>query len=121
MLYWPSRPGSTPLKKFAFILLLAGMLATSACVKTIRSTATMLKTYDRLPARALVDKVNSQQSINSLSANASIRVIDLKLSEKGKVEPYRPADGLIVLQRPEQIRMLIRVPIIKQNIADMTS
>src|SRR6185295_18857451 len=72
-------------------------------------------------ARALVEKVNSLQNISSLTASTSIRLTDLKLSEKGKIEPYRPADGKILLQRPQLIRMLIRIPIIKQNIADMTS
>ncbi|MBL8148293.1 MAG: hypothetical protein JNN15_00015 [Blastocatellia bacterium] len=109
------------LKTVALLLLLFSIFLTSGCVKTVKSTAVNLKTYDRLPASSLLEKVNSLQSINTLTANASIRVTDLKLSEQGKIEPYHPADGLIVLQRPEQIRMLIRVPVIKQNIADMTS
>jgi hypothetical protein len=116
-----SRQGLKTLKKLSLILLIFLSLFSSACVKTVKNTSTSIKTYDRLPVQALVDRINALQSVNSLTANASIRLTDLKLSEKGKIEPYRPADGLIVLQRPQLIRMLIRIPVIKQNIADMTS
>lgn len=99
------------------------VLFTSSCigVKTTKSAATLLKTYDRLPATALIEKVNSLKEVDSIKGKASLKLTDLKLSEQGKVEPYRPADALVVLQRPAQIHMLIRVPIIKQNIADITS
>jgi outer membrane lipoprotein-sorting protein len=117
---WPHGPGVI-LKKLALVLLLLTSLGASACVKTIKSTPTAIKAYDRLTARALVEKVNALQNVSSLTASTSIRLTDLKLSTKGKIEPYRPADGKILLQRPQLIRMLIRIPIIKQNIADMTS
>ncbi len=96
------------------------LLTTVACVKTTKYTAVNLKTYERLPAKQMLERINSIQ-VEEMSANASIRVIDLSRSKEGKVEPYRPADGLIVLQRPEMIRLLVRVPILKQNIADMVS
>jgi hypothetical protein len=90
-------------------------------IKTTKSVATMLKTYERLPVGDLIERVNALQTINSLRGTASIRLTDLKLAEEGKIEPYRPADGLIVVKRPEQVRVVIRAPIVKQNIADMVS
>lgn len=96
------------------------LLATVACVKTTKYTAVNLKAYERLSARQMLERINSIK-VDEISANASIRVIDLSKSKEGKVEPYRPADGLIVLQRPEMIRLLVRIPILKQNIADMVS
>ncbi|MEW6735292.1 MAG: hypothetical protein AB1489_28630 [Acidobacteriota bacterium] len=117
----PRRSNLLSLKISALALLVGAVLITTACVKTTKSAATLLKTYDRLPARTLIEKVNNLQAVNSLRAKAAIRLIDLKRSESGKIEPYRPADGLIVLQRPALIRLQLQVPIIKQNIADMVS
>lgn len=96
------------------------LLTTVACVKTTKYTPVHLKTYERLSARQMFERINSIK-IDEMSANTSVRVIDLSKSREGKIEPYRPADGLIVLQRPEMIRLLVRIPILKQNIADMVS
>jgi len=121
MRYWPAWPQVKPNKNLIFFLLL--VLFASGCIsaKTTKSAATLLKTYDRLPAATLIEKINTLTEVNSITGNASLKLTDLKLSTEGKIEPYRPADALVVLQRPEQIRLLVRVPITKQNIADMTS
>lgn len=121
MRYWPAWPQVKPNKNLIFFLLLA--LFASGCIsaKTTKSAATLLKTYDRLPATTLIEKINNLTEVSSISGNASLKLTDLKLATQGKIEPYRPADALVVLQRPEQIRLLVRVPITKQNIADMTS
>ena len=123
MHYRPFWPKIKSYKNLFCLLWIILILAASGClsVKTTKSTATLLKTYERLPANTLIEKINSLTEVNSIKGNASLKLTDLRLSEQGKIEPYRPADALVVLQRPEQIRLVIRVPIIKQNIADMTS
>lgn len=124
MRYWPFRPERNSSSKLLSVLLVLSALAFSGCaslVKSTKSTAVLLKTFDRQPATALIEKVNQLQQVTSLRGPASVRLTDLKLAQQGKIEPYRPADALIVLKRPENIRLLIRVPIVKQNIADMTS
>lgn len=117
----PRWPQENSFRKIVAVLLLTGLLLLVACVKTVKNTAIVLKTYDRIPVTALIERLNNLQAISSLRAKTSIRFVDLKLSQSGKIEPYRPASGLIILQRPELIRMLIRVPITDQNIADMVS
>lgn len=119
----PSWPKIKSYKKLLCLLCVLLILTASGClsVKTTKSTAILLKTYDRATANSLIEKINSLTEVASIKGNASLKLTDLRLSEQGKIEPYRPADALIILQRPEQIRLLIRVPIIKQNIADMTS
>lgn len=123
MHYWPSWPKIKSYKKLFCLLCVVLVLGVSGClsVKTTKSTATLLKTYERLPVNNLIGKINILTEVNSIKGNASLKLTDLRLSEEGKIEPYRPADALIILQRPEQIRLVIRVPIIRQNIADMTS
>lgn len=124
MRVWPRRPRFTSCPKSLLLLFALLALTATSCVNVAKSTKNapvLLKAYDRLPAQVLVDKVNSLQAINTMTANASLRLTDLKLNEKGKIEPYRPADALLVLQRPEQIRLRVRIPFIKQNVADMTS
>lgn len=123
MRYWPFWPEIKSYKKLLSFLCVILVLTASGCLsaKTTKSAATLLKTYDRLSSNTLIEKINSLTEVNSIKGNASLKLTDLRLSGQGKIEPYRPADALIVLQRPEQIRLLIRVPIIKQNIADMTS
>lgn len=121
MRYWPSWPEGKSYKKLVALFFIILVLLTSNCVKTTKSAAILLKTYDRLPATALIEKINSLKEVDSIKGKASLKLTDLKLSEEGKVEPYRPADALVVLQRPAQIRLRIRVPIFKQNIADITS
>lgn len=123
MRFWPVGPAKRSSHQILVLVLALISLFAGGCVsvKTTKNTATLLKAYDHLTADKLIAKVNDFQKLQSLRASASIRLTDLKLSEQGKIEPYRPADGLLVLQRPESIRLLIRVPILKQNIADMTS
>lgn len=123
MHYRPSWPKIKSYKKLFCLLCIVLILGTSGClsVKTTKGAATLLKTYERLPVNNLIEKINNLTEVNSIKGNASLKLTDLRLSEQGKIEPYRPADALVVLQRPEQIRLVVRVPIIRQNIADMTS
>lgn len=116
---WLIKPQNSRLMLICVVV----VLAFSGClsVKTTKNTATLLKTYENQSTNILIDKINKFQLITSLKANASARLTDLKLVEQGKTESYHPADAVMVLQRPAQIRLRIRVPFVRRTIADMTS
>jgi competence protein ComGC len=69
----------------------------------------------------LISEVNRLASVRSLHGKVDIIFEDTSFAEVGIAEKYRQADGVITLQRPGQIYLIIQVPFIAKDIAQMTS
>lgn len=106
--------------RFSILLLIAA--AGSACirVKQERPTARLLKVEDAT-AEELKVEVNRFAAVNSLRAKMDLKFEDNSFAEFGNKEVYRQADGEIVVQRPAMIMLKVQVPIIKSDVAQMTS
>jgi competence protein ComGC len=59
--------------------------------------------------------------VRSLHGKVDIQFEDTSFAESGIAEKYRQADGTVTLQRPGQIYLIIAVPFIAKDIAQMTS
>jgi len=107
----------------AYILILAaGVLIFSACnvVKKESKTPTLLKTEDATQAD-LIKEVNRFASVGSMRAKMDLKFEDNSFAQFGSKEVYRSADGEVVVQRPASIYLKVQVPVIKSDVAQMTS
>jgi competence protein ComGC len=69
----------------------------------------------------LIAEVNRLASVRSLHGKVDIEFEDTSFAESGIAEKYRQADGTVTLQRPGQVYLIIQVPFIAKDIAQMTS
>ncbi|MEP6902195.1 MAG: hypothetical protein ABJA66_10625 [Actinomycetota bacterium] len=80
----------------------------------------MLKT-EKAEQSQLLGEVNRFARINSMRAKMYLKFEDNSFAESGIAEKYKSADGEVVVQRPANILMKVQVPVIKTDVAQMTS
>jgi len=69
----------------------------------------------------LISEVNRLASVYSIHGKVDILFEDTSFAEAGIAEKYRQADGTVTIQRPGQVYLVIKVPFIATDIAQMTS
>ena len=107
----------------SYILLLAlSVLVAAGCniVKKEDKTPTLLKTETATQAE-LVNEVNRFATVKSMRAKMDLKFEDNSFAQFGSKEVYRSADGEVVVQRPASIYLKVQVPVIKSDVAQMTS
>ena len=104
------------------LILAAGVLFSSGCnfVKTKDKTATLLKTEVATQAE-LINEVNRFARVGSMRAKMDLKFEDNSFAQFGSKEVYRSADGEVVVQRPASIYLKVQIPIVKSDVAQMTS
>ncbi len=66
-------------------------------------------------------EVNRFASVKSMRAKMDLKFEDNSFAQFGSKEVYRSADGEVVVQRPASIYLKVQVPVIKSDVAQMTS
>lgn len=89
-------------------------------VKKESKAPTLLKTEDATQAE-LMNEVNRFARVNSMRAKMDLKFEDNSFAQFGSKEVYRAADGEVVVQRPGKILLKVQVPVIKTDVAQMTS
>jgi hypothetical protein len=69
----------------------------------------------------LISEVNRLAGVRSIHGKVDIIFEDTSFAEAGIAEKYKQADGQITVQRPGNIYLIIQVPFIAKDIAQMTS
>ena len=72
-------------------------------------------------ASRLISEVNRLATVRSLHGKVDIEFEDTSFAEAGIAEKYKQADGTVTLQRPGKVYLIIQVPFIAKDIAQMTS
>ncbi len=113
--------GTTSLRVF-FLTTTALAIFSAGCisVKNPDKTPRLLKVEDA-PQSQLMGEVNRFARVGSMRAKMYLKFEDNSFAEFGSKEVYRSADGEIVVQRPANILMKVQVPVIKSDVAQMTS
>ena len=105
-------------------ILLVGMFflvaLTVGCVRNV-SVPVRLRTEAPIPVDQLVARVNQWTEVERVQATVSLQFRDLREAGEGKNKEYPAAAGILVLSRPEMIRLQIRAPFVGTRIADMVS
>ncbi|MEO6050190.1 MAG: hypothetical protein ABIP78_02520 [Pyrinomonadaceae bacterium] len=101
---------------------LATVVLSLGCIKVKqdKETARLLKT-ETAPQAELMKEINRFAHVNSMRAKMDLKFEDNSFAEFGSKEVYRQADGEVVVQRPGKILLKVQVPIIKSDVAQMTS
>ena len=81
----------------------------------------LLSPLAQADAAQLISEVNRRASVQSIRGKVDIEFEDTSFAEVGIAEKYRQADGSVTLQRPGMIYLVISVPFIARDIAQMTS
>ncbi len=94
----------------------------SSCISPKEKVITpkLLKT-EKAEQSQLLGEVNRFARINSMRAKMYLKFEDNSFAESGIAEKYKSADGEVVVQRPANILMKVQVPVIKTDVAQMTS
>jgi hypothetical protein len=108
------------LRLAALALFAALFLSGCNIVKKESKTPTLLKTEDASQAE-LMNEVNRFARVNSMRAKMDLKFEDNSFAQFGSKEVYRSADGEVVVQRPANILLKVSVPVIKTDVAQMTS
>lgn len=69
----------------------------------------------------LLGEVNRFARVNSMRAKMDLKFEDNSYAELGIAEKYKTADGEVVVQRPGKILLKVQIPILKTDVAQMTS
>lgn len=109
-----------PLRVLIFGLVFACVVSTSGCLTSRVQLPRELSVVDPVPVSELVTRINDLQKVEQLKASVSLQFADYKDSGQGKGKIYPTADGKLVLQRPQFIRMIVDGTLIGR-IADMGS
>lgn len=105
-----------------FVLILALSIFVGSCIspKDKVERAKLLKT-ENAESTELLAKVNNLARINSMRAKMDLKFEDNSYAEIGVAEKYKTADGEVVVQRPANILLKVQIPVIKSDVAQMTS
>jgi hypothetical protein len=88
--------------------------------KTTSKIPPLLKTENAAQSE-LLEKINHLAQVNSMRAKMYLKFEDNSFAELGIAEKYKSADGTVVVQRPANIFLEVQVPVIKSDVAKMTS
>ena len=108
------------IKQNIILIILAALLLSSACILPRKvAVPEVLPLNAPLTSTELIQRINDYARVKSFSAQTTVYVRDYLTGERAKAKDFPGATGLIRLQRPENVRML--VSFLGMNIADMTS
>ena len=108
-------------QSYIFLLFVTAIFL-SGCISVKRpdTTPTLLKTEDATHSE-LMAEVNRFARVASMRAKMDLKFEDNSFAQFGSKEVYRSADGEVVVQRPANILLKVSVPVIKSDVAQMTS
>jgi hypothetical protein len=69
----------------------------------------------------LVSRINAFEKVKTFAAQGLFDVRSYYTGVGGKADDFPAANGILRLQRPDNIRVKIRVPVINSSVADMVS
>ena len=109
-----------PKKVLFFIFAIIIFIGGCDVVKKEKPTPVLMK-VENATKQQLLDEVNRFSKVNSLRAKMDLKFEDNSFATFGIKDVYREADGEVVVQRPANIYLKVQVPIIKMDVAQMSS
>lgn len=109
-------------KIFLYTTILAAAVFSGGCLKPSKQeqTPTLLRT-ETGEITQLKAEVDRFARVGSMRAKMNLEFEDNSFAQFGSKEVYRRADGEVVVQRPANILLKVQIPVIKSDVAQMTS
>ncbi|HSS22581.1 MAG TPA: hypothetical protein VLL54_21090 [Pyrinomonadaceae bacterium] len=104
-----------------FLLLLSGAILSGCRTHKKIQVSPLLGPLSDKDTAQLIAEVNRLAKVHSVHGKVDIVFEDTSFAAAGIAEKYRQADGQITVQKPGQIYLIIQVPFIAKDIAQMTS
>src|SRR4029079_1151891 len=104
----------------AVVFVLCAVFVGGCTIKKPQGTPTLLQVTDANQAQ-MMDEVNRFARVNSMRAKMDLKFEDNSFAQFGSKEDYRSAAGEVVVPRAENILLKVSVPVIKTDVAQMTS
>lgn len=118
-------PNRLPPRLWIILSLILGSLVMSGCglfgTRKRVQVSPLLTPLASATQSQLIDEVNRLASVKSIHGKVDIQFEDTSFAEIGIAEKYRQADGTVTFQRPGKVYLIIQVPFIATDIAQMTS
>jgi len=108
-------------KRFAILLFAVGLSGSVACISRRVDVVPFLAPTENATLDQLVAHINEWRKIDSLVLRVDLQFETVEKAEEGEGRQYRMAQGRLLLQRPNRIRLTIEAPILSTNIAEMAS
>jgi hypothetical protein len=108
--------------QLSLIFIISLCVLASGCISTSEKTQRpkLLKTENATQYH-LLSEVNRFAKVSSMRAKVYLKLEDNSFAESGLAEKYKTADGEVVVQRPSNILLKVQIPVIKTDIAQMSS
>jgi len=109
-------------RNLVLVCVVASVILSAGCitVKKESPTPTLLRS-ETADLKQLEDEVDRFARVTSMRAKMYLKFEDNSFAQFGSKEVYREADGEVVVQRPASIYMKVSVPVVKSDVAQMTS
>jgi hypothetical protein len=85
------------------------------------SVPQLLPANESIPTDDLIGRINAYDRVKTFGAQGSVDVLNYFTGVGGKADDFPAANGLLRLQRPGSIRVLVKAPVINSPVADMVS
>jgi len=109
--------------RFKTLLLALAMLSLAGCLRTSHPVQIRMSTATLKEAtlEELVDAINANaERLNSFKATVDIDTSVLE-RKKGELKDYPQVRGYVLLRKPEMLRMVLLVPVVRNTMFDMVS
>jgi hypothetical protein len=120
-----SSPRRSLPRPLVLLLIMTGLLSLSGCglfgTRKQVQVPPMLTPLVEANRPQLIAEVNRLAAVKSIRGKVDIQFEDTSFADVGIAEKYKQADGTITLQRPGKVYLVIQVPFIATDIAQMTS
>src|SRR6266545_1751357 len=121
-----SRATISPVRLLFISLLILGLVSATGCSSLLGThkrvqVPQLLTPLQEANKRQLFNEINRLAAVRSIHGKVDIQFEDTSFAETGIADKYRQADGTVTLQRPGKIYLIIQVPFIAKDIAQMTS
>jgi hypothetical protein len=112
-------------RNLILLLLLSSVISTTSCSlfgthKSVQVPQLLTPLVDADKTQ-LFAEINRMAALKSIHGKVDLTFEDNSFAESGIAEKYKRADATITLQRPGQVYLVIQVPFIAKDIAQMTS
>jgi len=121
MLNQIAAPRSLTRLPLILILISAALLASGCATHKKVQVAQLLTPLAEADTARLIGEIKRLATVHSIHGKVDIVFEDTSFAEAGIAEKYKQADGQITVQKPGKIYLIIQVPFIAKDIAQMTS
>ncbi|HZS44196.1 MAG TPA: hypothetical protein VFC63_03780 [Blastocatellia bacterium] len=117
-----AHPGGHNLRRlFLTLLLLPLLMGVNYCEHKLPVPKPLQIRATDTPVSTLLSQINAGALENTIQARATMDFEDFSEATKGTKRTIPTANALIVLKRPQNIRLVVEAPILSIKVADMVS